>query len=50
MSTVGFIVLFFVTIAFFTLSRTHPPRKKIAVLSPTVCTYGWQSPGESELT
>lgn len=34
---VGFIVLLFVIVAFFTLSRTHPPRKKIAVLSPTVC-------------
>lgn len=29
--------MLFVIVAFFTLSRTHPPRKKIAVLSPTVC-------------
>jgi MFS family permease len=34
---VGFLVLALVVTAFFTLSRTHPPRKKIAVLSPAVC-------------
>jgi hypothetical protein len=38
-SLVGFLVLALVVTAFFTLSRTHPPRKKIAVLSPAVCEY-----------
>lgn len=36
---VGFIILLFVIVAFFSLSRVHPPRKKIAVLSPTVCEW-----------
>ena len=40
---VGFVVLALVIVAFFTLSRTHPPRKKIAVLSPAVC----ESPARS---
>jgi hypothetical protein len=37
--SVGFIILLFVIVAFFSLSRVHPPRKKIAVLSPTVCEW-----------
>lgn len=33
---VGFIVLVFMTFAFFALSATEPPRKRLAILSPEV--------------
>ena len=36
---VAFIVLVVVINAFFCLSTVHPPRKKIAILSPTVCEW-----------
>ena len=39
LTTVGFIVLAVVTAVFFCLSTVHPPRKEIAVLSPTVCEF-----------
>ena len=37
---VGFIVLAIVTQSYFTLSTTAPPRKKVAILSPSVCECG----------
>ena len=37
--TVAFIVMLLATCSFFCLSTTHPPRKKLAILSPTVCEY-----------
>ncbi|KAI9634416.1 major facilitator superfamily domain-containing protein, partial [Dioszegia hungarica] len=36
MRILGFIVLVIVTCAFFFLSRVHPPRKELALLSPSV--------------
>lgn len=34
---VAFLVLGVIVVAFFTLSRVHPPRKQLALLSPVVC-------------
>ena len=39
LTAVGFIVLAVVIAVFFCLSTVHPPRKEIAVLSPTVCEF-----------
>ena len=35
--TVAFLVLAVIVFAFFSLSRVHPPRKQLALLSPVVC-------------
>jgi hypothetical protein len=39
LTAVGFIVLAVSIATFFCLSTVHPPRKEIAVLSLSVCTY-----------